>query len=443
MTATVQTSRQGAIAIAAALSGLLFGFDTAVISGVTGPVSHVFGLSPAETGIAVSAALVGTLIAALAAGLPGDRYGARAVLRWVGAAFIASALGCALAWNLASFAAFRFIGGLAIGASSVLAPVFIAEISPRTMRGALVGLFQISIVIGILAAYCSNALLAWLIIDADVWRWKLAVMVVPGLIFVTAMFRIPQSPRWLAARGQVAQAQSAALQIGLNDWVPDAAAAQGGARLRWKEHRTPILLALATATFNQLSGINAILYYLNDIFQAAGYSSLSADLQAILLGAVNLAATVIAMSMIDRVGRRTLLLVGAAGTAVALGGVASVYGNFLSQAWLLPLLLLFIAFFALSQGAVIWVYLSEIFPTTVRARGQALGSATHWIWAAVLSFGFPVLASEVSRALPFWIFAAATVVQFFVVWRFYPETRGVALEDMRAALERRPNRGDA
>ncbi|HVJ02646.1 MAG TPA: sugar porter family MFS transporter [Sphingomonas sp.] len=430
------SAHRGAVA-AAALAGLLFGFDTAVISGVATPLAESFGLNEAEKGLAVSAALFGTLVAAMVAGMPGDRYGARAVLRWIGVAFLVSALGCALAEGLASFALFRFIGGLAIGGSSVLAPVFIAEISPAKRRGALVGLFQVSIVTGILAAYLSNALVAHLFVE-DAWRWKLAVMIVPGAIFLAAMFVIPQSPRWLAARGRVEEGRTIAERLGIEEWatIEERAAAgePAGARLEWRRHKKPILLAIGIASFNQLSGINPILYYLNDIFAAAGFGEVSADLQAVAIGATNLIATLFAMTLIDRVGRRTLLLIGAAGTALALAGVATVYSASGHEALLLPLLIGFIAFFAISQGAVIWVYLSEIFPTAVRARGQALGSATHWIWAAVLSLGFPVVAARYDQAAPFWIFAAAMVVQFFVVWRFFPETKQVLLEEMDEAI---------
>lgn len=429
-------AHRGAV-LAAALAGLLFGFDTAVISGVVTPIAHEFALDETGKGVAVSAALIGTLVAAMAAGIPGDRYGARAVLRWIGGAFILSAIGCALAWDLTSFAVFRFIGGLAIGGSSVLAPVFIAEVSPAARRGALVGLFQISIVTGILAAYLSNAAVAQLIPGPEAWRWKLGVMLVPGAIFLAAMAVLPQSPRWLVAKGRVDEGHAAAARLGLADW--EAIAGRIGSesgRLSWSAHSKPILLAFGLASFNQLSGINPILYYLNDIFAAAGFDTVSADLQSVAIGATNLIATLVAMTIIDRVGRRTLLLIGSVGTALALAGVAAVYSTEGQEALLLPLLVVFIAFFALSQGAVIWVYLSEIFPTAVRARGQALGSATHWIWAAALSFGFPIVAGEMSQALPFWIFAAAMAAQFLVVWRFFPETRQVQLEDMDAALTR-------
>jgi sugar porter (SP) family MFS transporter len=320
-------AHRGAV-LAAALAGLLFGFDTAVISGVVTPVSAAFGLDETGKGVAVSAALIGTLVAALLAGIPGDRHGARAVLRWIGGAFVVSALGCALAWDLTSFAIFRFIGGLAIGGSSVLAPVFIAEVSPAERRGALVGLFQISIVSGILAAYLSNALVGQLVHDATAWRWKLGVMLVPGAVFLAAMLALPQSPRWLAARGRHDEAHGVAARLGLAEWASVAARIESGtARLSWAAHRKPILLALALASFNQLSGINPILYYLNDIFAAAGFDAVSADIQAVAIGATNLVATLGAMAIIDRVGRRTLLLTGSVGTAVTLAGVAAVYST--------------------------------------------------------------------------------------------------------------------
>ena len=427
-----RAARIGAVA-AAALAGILFGFDTAVISGVATPMADALGLDETGKGIAVSAALWGTLVAAITSGAPGDRYGARTMLRLVAVAFIVSAVGCALATDLPTFGAARFVGGLAIGGASVLAPVYIAEISPAARRGAMVGMFQLSIVAGILLAYLSNAVLGALLATPYAWRWKLAVMAVPGAVFLLAMLVLPPSPRWLAARGRPDEALVAAARLDLGEWsaLPGAPSAVG---LSWSRHRRPILLALAVATFNQLSGINAILYYLNDIFLAAGFDATTADLQAAAIGATNLLATLAAMAVIDRIGRRTLLLIGSVGTAVALAGVALVYPTAGAERLLLPLLVLFIAAFAFSQGAVIWVFLSEIFPTEVRARGQALGSATHWVWAAVLSFGFPVVAARYDPALPFRLFAGAMVVQFFVVWRWFPETKGVALENMDAAI---------
>ena len=406
------------VIISASLAGLLFGFDTAVISGVTGSLVDVYSLSPAGKGAAVSAALWGTLTGALLIGRPGDRFGARNVLRLVGILYVVSAIGCALAANLASFVTFRFITGLAIGGSSVLAPVYISEIAPARRRGALVGLFQFNIVFGILAAYCSNFVIGRLLPGPQGWRWKLAAAAVPALVFCVLLFRIPQSPRWLLEQRNATDSGA------------------GRARLSWSAHRRPILLAVTIAMFNQLSGINAILYYLGDIFSAAGFSSLSADLQSVAIGLTNLAATVLGMSIIDRVGRKTLLLVGSVGTALALAGVAAIMISGRDQGLLLWLLVGFIAFFALSQGAVIWVYMSEIFPTAVRARGQSLGSATHWVMNALISAAFPIIAAR-SQGVPFLFFAAMMVLQLIVVARLFPETKGVTLEQMEDAVASR------
>ncbi|QGP81344.1 sugar porter family MFS transporter [Sphingobium sp. CAP-1] len=417
-------------AASAGLAGLLFGFDTAVISGATDSLRTAFALSPTGLGLAVSAALWGTLVGATCAGGPGDRWGSRTLLIWIAAAYLLSALASALAPDFWSFALARFIGGLAIGGSSVLAPVYISEISPARRRGFLVGLFQFNIVAGILLAYLSNFLIAAMLPEAVAWRWKLAAAALPSLLFLILMLDLPDSPHWLANHGHLVRARLAAarLKIEAGDWM-ETGQQEAGARLSWRHHARPILLALAIATFNQLSGINAILYYINDIFAAAGFSHFSADMQAVAIGIANLCATLFAMTIIDSVGRRPLLLTGAAGTCLALSGVTAIYATGAGAGLLLPLLILFIVSFAISQGAVIWVYLSEIFPTPVRARGQALGSATHWILNAIISFAFPVIAAR-SHALPFAVFALAMAAQMLVVWFCFPETRGVALEEI-------------
>ncbi|MEO5773560.1 MAG: sugar porter family MFS transporter [Sphingomicrobium sp.] len=424
---------RGAAVAAGAIAGLLFGFDTAVIAGVTGPLRAVFQLGEAGLGWAVSAALWGTLAGALGAGVPGDRYGSRNVLLWVAVLYVISAVGSAISWDLPSFFLFRFIGGLAIGGSSVLAPVYLSEISPTQRRGFIVGLFQLNIVLGILVAYLSNFLVGQLGFGDIEWRLKLGVAAIPALILLGAMLTIPQSPRWLLSKGRREEALAAIRDLRMGDAETVAAdiAPQPSdtVRLSWTAHRKPILLALAIAGFNQLSGINAILYYLGDIFRGAGYSQVSADLQQVAVGAANFGATLLGLSLIDRLGRKPLLMIGGAGTFVALAGVALIYSRGSNQALLLPMLILFISFFAISQGAVIWVYLSEIFPTEVRARGQALGSATHWVLNAVISFAFPVIAAR-TLAAPFWVFAGAVAVQLFVVWRFFPETKGVQLDHM-------------
>lgn len=428
--------------IAASLAGLLFGFDTAVIAGVTEALRTSFDLSASELGAAVSAALVGTLVGALGAGRPGDRYGSRTILLWIAAAYVVSAVGSALSSGLAMLIAFRFLGGLAIGGSSVLAPVYIAEISPPARRGMLVGFFQLSIVLGILGAYVSNFMVGLGATGETAWRLKLGVAAFPAVIFLLLMLRVPHSPRWLFHRGRVDEARGAISALSMGDadqlFGQFSAGTTTGSEsgLRWRQYRRPILLAVLLAMFNQLSGINAILYYLGDIFRAAGFDTLSSDLQAVAIGVANLFGTILGMAIIDRVGRKPLLLVGALGTAAALMAVAVIYSTGQGQAWLLAALIAFILFFAVSQGAVIWVYLSEIFPTAVRARGQALGSATHWGMNALIAFGFPVVA-QYTLALPFWLFAGAMLVQAVVVWRYFPETRGVALETMERTVEAR------
>lgn len=438
-------SRYLRFTVIASLAGLLFGFDTAVISGVTQALRQVFHLSPAGLGLAVSSALWGTLCGALITGKLGDRFGSRDMLKIVGLFYLVSAVGCALAWSLDSFISFRFIGGLAVGGSSVLAPVYISELVPAQRRGALVGLFQFNIVLGILIAYFSNFLLGIIVGGPDTWRWKLLSGAVPAGVFLGLLFAIPQSPRWLVVKGRLQEAAAvlerrlrvddAATQIrlyqqaGHADGVPSRTAS-----LSWRLHRRPILLAISLALFNQLAGINAILYYLNDIFGAAGFSSTSSDLQAVAVGSANFLATIAALSLIDRVGRKTLLLIGSVGTALTLAGVAAIMATGIGRAWLLWLLIAFIASFAFSQGAVIWVYLSEIFPSEVRSRGQALGSGTHWLANAVISRYFPLVAA-VTAALPFAFFAACMVLQFFVVWLLFPETKRATLESLSAALE--------
>ena len=441
-------SRNLSIIVTASLAGLLFGFDTVVISGVTGSVGKVFQLEPGSFwyGFAVASALLGTLIGALIAGIPGDRYGSRDTLKIVGFMYVASALGCAFCWNLESFNVFRFIGGLAIGASSVLAPVYISEIAPAERRGALTGLFQFNIVLGILLAFASNALVSAMAEGFDPWRIKLGVAAAPAILFAILMFTIPQSPRWLALRGRREEALASLQRVGVAnaagmleefDRAAEDARRNSAFRLFTPANRRPIVLAILLAMFNQLSGINAILYYLNDIFAAAGFSGWSNDLQAVAIGAANLIATVIALRVIDKAGRKKLLLTGAIGTAVALAGVALIFATGQGKPYLLWMLITFIAFFAFSQGAVIWVYLAEIFPTPVRSRGQALGSATHWGMNAIIAQLFPMIAAS-TQSLPFVFFSACMVLQFFVVLAIFPETRGVELESMDKALEKKP-----
>ena len=437
------------VIVTASLAGLLFGFDTVVISGVTESVGNVFGLAKGGFwyGFAVASALVGTLIGALIAGVPGDRYGSRDTLKIVGFMYVVSAVGCALCWNVESFYVFRFIGGLAIGASSVLAPVYISEIAPADRRGALTGLFQFNIVFGILLAFVSNALVQQASGGEDLWRLKLGIAAVPAVLFAILMYTIPQSPRWLMMRGRVDEARDSLERVGVRDTGAmleelrrgaDEARQHSALRLFSAANRRPIVLAILIALFNQLSGINGILYYLNDTLRAAGIEGMSNAWQSVAIGAANFIATLIALRVIDRVGRRKLLLIGSVGTAVSLAAAAAIFMTGQGGQYFSAVLIVFIAFFAFSQGAVIWVYLAEIFPTPVRSRGQALGSAMHWAMAAVVAQIYPML-SATSLAVPFAIFSACMVLQFFVVLAIFPETRGVELESMDKALARKTN----
>jgi sugar porter (SP) family MFS transporter len=421
-----------------ALAGLLFGFDTAVIAGTTEGVRQAFALDATGIGITVSSALWGTLAGASLAGIPGDRFGARTSLKVIALLYLLSGVGCFLAWSWPALIVFRVLAGLAVGASSVLAPVYIAEIAPAERRGMMVGAFQLNVVAGILVAYLSNAVVTGLHLGAMDWHAKFGVTALPAILLLALMFTIPNSPRWLAAKGRDDEAVDVLARLGVADPAGELAGYRrietiAAPRLRWTKHRRPILLAFGVAAFNQLSGINAILYYLNDIFAAAGFDTVSADRQAIVIGLCNLVFTALALVVIDRIGRKTLLLVGAAGLTAMLAGVAYVFLSGAHQEWLLWLLIGFIAFFAFSQGAVIWVYISEIFPTDVRARGQSLGSSTHWACDAVIAMAFPLIAAR-SRGAPFAVFAGMMALQFVVVLFTFPETKRRSLESIGTAL---------
>jgi MFS transporter, SP family, arabinose:H+ symporter len=429
-------------ALVAALGGLLFGFDTAVIAGTTRALTATFRLSPAMLGVTVSMALWGTVFGSLFAAAPADRFGRKSCLGALAVLYIVSALGCAFAWDWYTLLFFRLIGGLAIGGSSVAGPMYIAEISPAEKRGRLVGFFQLNVVAGILLAYLSNFLVAGAGFGATEWRWKLGVAALPALLFAIALTTIPQSPRWLVAAGRLKEAREALDRIGDPD--PDRGLADIAKSVRAEQHirneplfqkryRKPIFLAISIGMFNQLSGINAILYYLNDIFEKAGFSSVSSDLQAVAIGFTNLVFTMIAMTGIDRLGRKKLLLTGAVGTCLCLAGVAAIFATGHRPEMLVWLLVGFIACFGFSQGAVIWVYLSEMFPNLVRAKGQSLGSFTHWFMNALISGIFPVMAAR-SGAAPFVFFAVMMALQFVVVLKLYPETAGVTLESMERHL---------
>jgi len=426
-----------------ALGGLLFGFDTVVISGAIDALVKLYALSANEKGFTVGIGLVGTVIGALSAGVVGQKLGSRETLRITAFLYIISAVGCGVAWGWTPFLLFRFIGGLGIGASSVLGPVYIAELSPAKWRGRLVAAFQLNVVFGIVVAYTSNYFIRLMHLGATEWRWQVGVAAVPAIGFLALLFGIPRSPRWSASRERIDEALAVLKMMGeanpeaeLKDIRAALAEEHASASepvFRWK-YRYPLFLAISIGAFNQLAGINAILYYLNDIFQAAGYSQLSGDEQAIAVGATNLIFTMIGMSVIDKIGRKILLLTGAAGTAACLAGVAYIYSSNSHQGSLLWILIVYIAFFALSQGAVIWVYIGEVFPNHVRSKGQGIGAASHWFMATVIAMAFPKVVDSMSTATPFVFFAIMTVVQFFVVLFVYPETKGQTLEALQRKL---------
>jgi len=420
----------------AALGGSLLGFDTAVISGATQSLTDTFALTPGELGITVSAALWGTVVGAIGAGPFGRRLGARTSLLILAACYMVSAIGCAVSpsWTLLLVA--RFIGGLGMGGSSVIAPVYIAEVAPSAWRGRLVGAFQVNIIVGILLAYFSNYVIGLFSPGALEWRWELGIAAIPAAIFLVTLLGNPPSARWLAMQGRRQEARETLRKLGSRD--PDAElalilasvdeprSAEADRLFQWR-HRRPITLAILLAMFNQLIGINAVLYYLNDIFAMAGFSRTSQNLQAVAVGAVMLVATLLALSLIDRFGRRTLLLVGSVGLAVCLAGIAGIFHTHAYEQLLLLFVIGYVGFFAFSQGSVIFVYLSEIFPGRVRAQGQSLGCSTHWVMNALISAAFPVLAAR-SAAGPFIVFLVMVVLQFFAVLLFFPETKGISLD---------------
>jgi len=431
--------------VVGALGGFLFGFDTVVIAGTTGQLREIFHLSPHQMGDTVSIALWGTVAGCVLAGPVGQRMGGRNALRIMAALYIVSAMGCAFAWNWPALMIFRFIGGLGIGGSSVLGPVYIAELAPAAWRGRLVGTFQVNVVIGILVAYISNWIVANLGLGLTEWRWQLGIAFFPASAFALLLFTIPHSSRFLITRGEDDEALAVLQKMGIENASAEfdvirsslhSQTPQSSEPLFQRSLRFPIFLAISVALFNQLSGINAVLYYSNDIFAAAGLSRLSTFSQSIYIGLANLVGTAFGMLLIDKIGRKMLLLIGAVGTFLCLFMTGLIFRSGLNQGRVVWLLVIFICFFAFSQGAVIWVYISEVFPNQVRAKGQSLGAGTHWVSDAIIAMLFPIAVAHLSRSAPFFFFAAMTALQFFVVLFVFPETKGATLEQLQARLQR-------
>ncbi len=426
-----------------ALGGLIFGFDIAVVAGIIDSVVRAFALGSRGQGFTVAIGPIGTVVGCFVGGVIGQRLGARDGLRYAAVLYFVVAWAAALSVSWPMLLAARLLSGIGLGSASVLGPVYIAELSPAKWRGRLVGAFQINVVSGILLGYTSDYLVRLAHLGAIEWRVMVAVASAPALLLFVFLFRIPHSPRWLASRHQTREALAVLIEMGAADpqaelsEIQSALQAENAAAhepiLQWK-YRYPLFLAITIGAFNQLSGINAIFYYIHDIFAAAGFSQLSGDLEAVVIGAANLLFTLVGMAVIDHFGRKSLLLVGAVGTSACLAGVAWIFHTHSHQSALLGLLVTFVAFFSVSQGAVIWVYISEIFPTPVRSKGQGVGSASHWTTNTIISFVFPILALKLGQGTPFAFFAAATLLQLMVVALIYPETKGHTLEDLQQRL---------
>lgn len=429
--------------VIAALGGLLFGFDTAVISGTVSSLESVFALNEFWLGFTVAIALIGTILGSLSVGRPGDIYGRKQVLIVLAVFYTISAIGSALARDWYLFLSFRFLGGLAVGGSSVMSPMYIAEISPAKIRGRLVAVQQFNIVFGILLAFLSNYLVAS-VVQQHAWRYMLGVEAIPAFLFFLLLFVIPRSPRWLVKTDRVDEARDVLGKTGepdveraIRDILDSLKQKSDAAREKFfsKKYAVPIIAAVLLAFFNQMSGINAILYYAPRIFEMTGLPMDAALLQSVAVGLTNMVATIIAMVLIDRMGRKNLLLIGSVGMVIFLGLVArEFYLQDFGGYEVMFFLIGFIAFFAVSQGAVIWVFISEIFPNKVRAEGQALGTFTHWTMAAVVSWTFPVMADVIGGGHSFMIFALMMVLQFIFVWKFIPETKGRSLEEIQREL---------
>jgi MFS transporter, SP family, arabinose:H+ symporter len=429
--------------LTSALAGFLFGFDTVVISGAEKTIQALWGLSPGVHGVAMASALYGTVVGSLIGGWPADRFGRKATLLWIGVLYLVGAIGSGLAPNVVIFIVARIIGGLGIGISTVVAPMYISEIAPPQNRGRLAGMFQFNIVFGIVVAFASNYLLAG--IGENAWRWMLGVAAFPSLLYALFCFGLPESPRWLLSRKgdraaalevlQRAQPELPKEKIAAEaDAIASASTVQAEGESFWTHRlRKPILLAILIAFFNQLSGINAILYFAPRIFELTGLGAKAALLQSIGIGLTNLVFTFVGLWLIDRLGRRTLLYIGSFGYIASLGSTA--WAFFTQHYSIVPAcIFLFIAAHAVGQGAVIWVFISEIFPNRHRAEGQALGSFTHWIFAALLTTFFPKMVVVLPAGYVFSFFAGMMVLQLIWVKTMVPETKGVPLEMIQKQL---------
>ncbi len=433
-----------ASAILASLGSFLFGFDTAVISGTTDSLRTVFELTDNTLGFTVSSALLGTMVGSLIVGRPADWWGRRKMLALLAGLFLLSSVGCAGAWNWYALLFFRWLGGIAVGAASVVCPVYITEIAPARQRGALVAVSQLNIVIGVLLSYLSNYLVARFI-GADnttIWRYMFGVMIVPSALFLIAAAYIPESPRWLVKQGRSAEAVHVLVRLGRSDAEAECAEIAASLkeemsgphqRLLQPKYLKPLLLAFMIAAFNQLDGINAVTYYTADIFRMTGADKTSALMQTVMVGLTNLTLTLVAMVLIDRVGRKALLLAGSVTFVLSHSLAAWVFQTH-AQGWVVMLAMAgIVGSHAYSQGAVVWVCINEVLPNAIRASGSAVACCLLWILDIAVSWSFPVVAGK-AGAYAFGFFALMMVVQFFLVLKYFPETKGVSLEELQRRL---------
>ncbi|WP_439488033.1 sugar porter family MFS transporter [Algoriphagus sp.] len=435
------------LSITAALGGFLFGFDTAVISGAERDIQELWGLTDLKHGMAVAIALYGTVIGALFGAIPADKFGRRASLLWIGVFYLVSALGSALAPDINSFMFFRFLGGLGVGASSVVAPMYISEIAPAGRRGQLVALYQFNIVFGILMAYFSNYLIGTADL-AEAWRWMLGVEVLPALIYTALIVKVPKSPRWLIAKQKDFEGARVILTRTDPEGVDEAMALaieesniiRGKATLSMlfsTRFRSISFMAILMACFNQLSGINAIIYFAPRIFESAGITNETALISTIGIGVINLVATMAGLYLIDKIGRKMLMYIGSVGYIISLSLMAySYFGGAIESSFLPYFVFVFIAAHAIGQGAVIWVFISEIFPNELRAFGQSMGSFTHWILAALIANIFPLVANRYGAGSIFAFFGLMMVLQLIWVATRMPETKGRSLEMIQNDLQK-------
>jgi sugar porter (SP) family MFS transporter len=431
-------------AIITALGGFLFGFDTAVISGAEQAIQKYWSLTDLQHGFTISIALIGTVTGALFGRIPADSLGRKKSLIIIAFIFLFASLGTSVATNWYLFVVLRFIGGLGVGVSSVIAPIYISEIAPAKARGRLVILFQFNIVFGILISYLSNYVIGLLFQDS--WRLMLGIMAIPSFIFLVLLRFVPESPRWLILHKSKNDEARETLRL-IN---PDTYQEEMDSIINSKHeevtdvnaeslfnprYRFPTMLAVLFAFFNQVSGINAIIYYAPRIFTAAGLAKNSSLLSTAGIGLVNLVFTMIAIGFIDKIGRKQLMLIGSFGLILTLGLVSySFYGAGSGGFMVAFYLMIYIAFFAFSQGAVIWVFISEIFPNQVRAKGQTLGSSTHWVMATIIAFSFPYITGKIGESWTFLFFTVMMVLQLIFVWKVMPETKGKSLEQIEHTL---------